>query len=190
MFRKLLLCATVLTALAPAQSHAQVDDASRELVLYPKGNYKGGGYSVAGASQSMRVFTVKSVRIPEGMEWELCSGNTFSGCKQFSQSDPSMVMSVRSVRPVPPKITSVGTSAGAIVTGPNPSVRGMASEYFVAPDDRGARIEVAPSTNEAKSQKAQDFCRSRGWRTSPYARLQAIGGRTFLADVLCADDGS
>lgn len=190
MFKNVLFGAVALSALLPAQSHAQTDEVSRELILYPKGNYKGGGYSVAGASQSMRVFTVKSVRIPEGMEWELCSGNTFSGCKQFSQSDPSMVMNVRSVRPVPPKITTVGASAGAIVTGPNPSVRGMASEYFVAPDVRGARIEVTPGTNEAKSRSAKEFCRSRGWRTSPYSRLQAIDGRSFLADVLCADDES
>jgi hypothetical protein len=38
------------------------------------------------------------------------------------------------------------------------------------------------------SQKARDFCRSHGWRQSVYARLQTIEGRSFLADVLCADE--
>ena len=59
-----------------------------------------------------------------------------------------------------------------------------------APDDRGARIEVTPGTAEAMSRRARDFCRARGWRTSAYARLQTIEGRTFLADVLCADAGN
>ena len=187
MKTKLMAGVVVLAALLPAASQAQ-DQPSTELVLYPKGNYKGAGYSIAGASQSMRVFTVRSVKIPEGMSWELCSGNTFTGCKEFQQSDPAMVMNVRSVRPVAAKITTVGKEVGAVVTGPNPSLRGMASEYFVAPDDRGARIEVPAGTSEAMSQRARDFCRSRGWRKEAYARLQTIEGRSFLADVLCADE--
>jgi hypothetical protein len=52
----------------------------------------------------------------------------------------------------------------------------------------GARVEVTPGTSEAMSQKARDFCRSHGWRQSVYARLQTIEGRSFLADVLCADE--
>ena len=186
MLKKVAIGAVALAALLPAQSHAQ-DQAPAELILYPKGNFKGAGYSVAGASQSMRVFTVRSVKIPEGQSWELCSGNTFSGCKEFAQSDPAMIMNVRSVRPVAPRITTVDATVGAVVTGPNPSLRGMGSEYFVAPDDRGTRIEVADGTAEAMSQRAQQFCRSRGWRTQAYARLQTLEGRTFLADVLCAD---
>lgn len=189
MLRQVAIGAAALAALLPAQSHAQ-EQQPAELVLYPKGNFKGAGYSVAGASQSMRVFTVRSVKIPDGQAWELCSGNTFSGCKEFQQSDPAMVMNVRSVRPVAPKITTVGASVGAVVTGPNPSLRGMASEFFVAPDDRGARIEVPEGTAEAMSRRAQTFCRSRGWRTNAYARLQTIEGRSFLADVLCADSAN
>ena len=76
-------------------------------------------------------------------------------------------MNVRSVRPVAPKITTVGAKVGAVVTGPNPSLRGMASEYFVAPDDRGARIEVPEGTAEAMSSRAQTFCRSRAGRSLP-----------------------
>jgi hypothetical protein len=186
MLKRLMLGAVAVAALLPAQSHAQ-EQPPAELVLYPKSNFKGGGYPIAGASQSMQIFTVRSVKIPEGQAWELCSGNTFSGCKEFRQSDPGMVMSVRSVRPVAPKITTVGAAVGTVVTGPNPSLRGMASEYFVAPDDRGARIEVPGGTAEAMSQRAQQFCRSRGWRTQAYARLQTLEGRTFLADVLCSD---
>jgi hypothetical protein len=185
MLKKWMLCAVAVAALLPAQSHAQEQ---AELIMFARGQYKGASYSVAGASQSMRVpFTVKSVQIPEGQAWELCSGNTFSGCKEFTKSDPSMVFNVRSVRPIAPKITTVSQSVGAVVTGPNPSLRGMASEFFVAPDDRGTRIEITAGTNEATTARARDFCRTRGWRYSVYARLQTIDGRNFLADVLCAD---
>ena len=189
MKNKLMAGAVALAALLPAASQAQ-EQPSSELVLYPKGHFKGGGYPIAGASQSMRVFTVRSVKIPEGQSWELCSGNTFTGCTEFQQSDEAMIMNVRSVRPVAAKITTVGAAVGTVVTGPNPSLHGLASEYFVAPAVAagGARVEVSPSTSEAMSQKARDFCRSHGWRQSMYARLQTIDGRTFLADVLCADE--
>lgn len=185
MLKKFMLGAAAVAALLPAQSHAQEP---AELVMFARGQYKGPSYSVGGPSQSMRVpFTVKSVQIPEGQAWELCSGNKFSGCKEFSKSDPSMVFIVRSVRPIAPKITTVSQSVGAVVTGPNPSLRGMASEFFVAPDTNGARIEVPGGTNEAMAVSARDFCRTRGWRYSVHSRLQTLEGRTFLADVLCSD---
>jgi hypothetical protein len=185
MLKKWMLGAVAVAALLPAQSHAQEQ---AELTMYARGQYKGPNYSVAGASQSMRIpFTVKSVQIPEGQAWELCSGNTFSGCKELRKSDPSMVMNVRSVRPVAPRITTVGQSVGAVVTGPNPSLRGMASEFFVAPDTNGARIEVPADTSEAMTVSAREFCRVRGWRYAVHARLQTLDGRTFLADVLCSD---
>jgi len=187
MLKKWMLGAVAAAALLPAQSHAQ-EQAPAELIMFGKGKYKGPNYSVGGASQSMRVpFVVKSVQIPEGQAWELCSGNTFSGCKEFAKSDPSMVFNVRSVRPVAARITTVSQSVGAVVTGPNPSLRGMASEFFVAPDTNGARIEVPAGTSEAMSVSAREFCRTRGWRYAVHSRLQTLENRTFLADVLCSD---
>ena len=187
MLTKWMLGAAAIAVLLPGQAQAQ-EQAPAELTMFAKGRYKGATYSVSGASQSMRIpFTVNSVQIPEGQAWELCSGNTISGCKEFTQSDPSMVMNVRSVRPVAARITTVDKAAGAVVTGPNPSLRGMASEFFVAPDTNGARIEVPAGTGEAMSVAAREFCRVRGWRYSVHARLQTLDGRTFLADVLCSD---
>ena len=187
MLNKWMLGAVAVAAMLPVQSQAQ-EQPPGELTMFGRGQYKGPNYSVAGASQSMRIpFAVKSVQIPAGQAWELCSGNTFTGCKEFTQSDPSMVMNVRSVRPVAARITTVDQSVGALVTGPNPSLRGMASEFFVAPDTGGARIEVPAGTSEAMSASARDFCRTRGWRYSVHARLQTLDGRTFLADVLCSD---
>ena len=187
MLKKWMFGAVALAAVLPAASQAQ-EQPSTELVLYPKGNYKGSGYSIAGASQSMRVFPVRSVKIPEGMSWELCSGNTFTGCTEFTKSDPGMIMNVRSVRPVAPKITTIGAAVGTAVSGPNPSLRGMASQYFVAPAINSARVEVPEGTAEAMTRRARDFCRVNGWRMAVYARLQSLEGRSFLADVLCADN--
>ena len=134
MLTKWMLGAAAIAVLLPGQAQAQ-EQAPAELTMFAKGRYKGATYSVSGASQSMRIpFTVKSVQIPEGQAWELCSGNTFSGCKEFTESDPSTVINVRSVRPIAPRITTVAPTVGAVVTGPNPSLRGMASEFFVAPD--------------------------------------------------------
>ena len=134
-------------------------------------------------------FTVKSVQIPEGQSWELCSGNTFSGCKRFSSSVPATAMTVRSVRPAGMAVIVPGGTVSA--TGvferapPSPSLRGLASEFFVAPDKKGNRIEVSPGTPEAASAKATEYCKSVGWGGSAHAGLQTAGGRSYLVDVLC-----
>jgi hypothetical protein len=39
------------------------------------------------------------------------------------------------------------------------------------------------------SRQATQFCRGRGWRSSAHERLQTVGGRVFLADVLCVNTG-
>jgi hypothetical protein len=67
------------------------------------------------------------------------------------------------------------------------SLAGFDSEYFVMPAQDGARVEVAPKTEGAQFGAATRFCRSRGWRVSAYERIQSVGDRSFLADVLCAN---
>jgi hypothetical protein len=64
----------------------------------------------------------------------------------------------------------------------------LASEYFVVPANDGSRIEVNDKVSGAASAAALQFCRGHGWRVSAYERIQAVSGRTFLADVLCAND--
>jgi len=63
----------------------------------------------------------------------------------------------------------------------------MASEYFVAPEQGGSRVEVQSGTAETMTRKAVEFCRSRGWRSSAHARMQTVGESTVLADILCVD---
>jgi hypothetical protein len=122
-----------------------------------------------------------------GQAWDLCSGNTFTGCKRFSHSIEAMVMTVRSARPVAPPIPASASVAAGPVSGSGASLRGFASEFFVMPDSGGRRIEVAAKVG-ALQQQATQFCRSHGWRSSVHEREQTIGGHSYLADVLCADD--
>jgi hypothetical protein len=190
MLKRLVSGAVVLGALVSAPASAQE---SGQAKLYDRGHFKGRSVTLDGPTRLLTPFTAKSIQLPEGQAWELCSGNTFTGCKEFSRSDPTMVVNVRSARPVAAVITAVPPAAGpaaAVGTvggGPWPSLRGLGSEYFIAPDTAGNRILVASGKSEEASRLAEEFCRARGWRTSAHERLQSIGGRTYLADVLCAE---
>jgi hypothetical protein len=185
--------ATLLAGSAVAQGQ---NESGQPAIAFSKGHFEGGRLTIYGPWQHITPeFTAKSIQIPQGQSWELCSGNTFTGCKEFDQSAAAMVMTVRSARPVASAIVS--GPAGEPAAGPTDaarlpdrSLKGLASEYFVAPRRGGSRIAVQPGTAEAMRQAAADFCRSKGWKMSPYARLQKAGTFYYLADVLCADSGS
>ena len=190
MLKRLVFGAAMVACLLPAQASAQQDE---QATLYDKGHFKGRNITLEGATRLQTPFAARSIKIPQGKAWELCSGNTFTGCKEFNASDEAMIINVRSARPVAPVITSAppgsgpAASVGTVGGGPWPALRGLSSEYFIAPDVAGNRIHVPSGKSEEASRMAQDFCRTRGWRTSAYERLQSIGGQTYLADVLCAD---
>ena len=131
---------------------------------------------------------MRSVTIPADREWEFCSGSTFTGCRSYNTSVAATVMTVRSARPVAKLLSSGGPIGPVSAGGGGSSLRGVASEFFVLPEQGGNRVEIGPGTSESTSQRAREFCRARGWRESPYARRQEVSGRYFLADVLCADD--
>lgn len=187
MLRLWMAGLAAIAVLTSAQSYAQT---SGQMTLHNKGHFKGAQKVIAGPRQYIEPpFVVKSVTIPPNTQWELCSGNTYSGCRQVNQSDPSMVMTVRSARPVAGILPSTATTPGGQpLQGTGQSLRGLASEYFVAPGVGGNRVEVTPGTAEAMTRQAGEFCRTRGWRTSAYERLQTVGGKFYLADVLCVDD--
>ncbi len=141
-----------------------------------------------GPTRLQTPFVMKSVKIPEGSVWEFCSGKTFTGCREIGKSVDAMVMTVRSARPVASVLPSTATAGAGPVpgaTGVGQSLRGMAAEFFVAPDQSGNRVQVQPGTSEAMSRAADEFCRQHGWNSSAHARLQSIDGRFYLADVLC-----
>jgi hypothetical protein len=181
------LIAAAVAALFATEASAQ--DAG-ELTLYGRGNYSGPRLVLDGPAQKMTLpFTVKSVRVPEGTSWELCSGNTFSGCRRFSASVPATAMTVRSARPTGRAVAvpggTVAPSGRFERAAPSPSLRGMNSEFFVAPDKGGRRIEVRPATPESAVRAASEFCRSIRWGSAAHAGLQTTGAQAYLVDVLC-----
>lgn len=161
--------------------------ATGQVTMYSNGRYKGAPISLVGPTRLLSAFTMKSVKIPAGTAWEFCSGNTFSGCREIGQSTPALVMTVRSARPVAPVLPASAGATGSSIPG-GQSLRGMSSEYFVAPGDGQGRIQVPDRTAEAGSRRAIEFCEAHGWRAAAYQRVQSIGALYYLADVLCVDN--
>ena len=187
MFRKSMVGAAAFAALIASTASAQ--DAGNEVVLYSKGNYQGASRTIYGPTANLKIpFVVKSVRIPEGKAWDFCNGNTFSGCKTLNASEPTTALTVRSARPGGMAVAKRGTvlPPGTLT---EQSLRGVASEYFVAPVENGNRVEVAAGTPEAASTRADEICRARGWQASAHEMVQSVAGRPVLADVLCVQTG-
>jgi hypothetical protein len=156
------------------------------LTLFSRGHFTGPGVTFSRPTSPITALNVKSVRISPGAVWELCSGNTFSGCQRISESKAGIVRTVRSVRPVSAPIPqTVALPSDGIGSPSGFSLRGLASEFFVVPAEGGSRIEVALKGKAPELGAATRFCRARGWRESAYERVQTVDGRTFLADVLC-----
>lgn len=184
MLTKVIVTVTaIVSGAASLPASAQTNG---EAVIYSRALFKGAERSISGPSRAMGEFIAKSIKIPPNTAWELCTGNTFTGCKRFTHSLSSMVMTVRSARPVAPPIPASASVSGGPIKGSNASLRGFASEFFVMPQERGNRIEVAGTAGAGE--RATEFCRTRGWRLAAYSREQTIDGRRYLADVLCADE--
>ena len=97
MIKQLMFGAAIVACFLPAPASAQQDE---QATLYDKGHFKGRNITLEGPTRLQTPFTAKSIKIPQGKAWELCSGNTFTGCKEFNASDEAMIINVRTARPV------------------------------------------------------------------------------------------
>src|SRR4051794_11544194 len=188
MGRTLAIGVAGAAAIVAAAAKAQ---ATGEMTIYSKGHFKGPSLGLAGPLTHIDPpFTAKSIQITPGTAWEVCTGNTFSGCKRLDKSVESGVFSVRSARPIAPVIsTAVGPGAApGTVDLPNQSLRGFASQFFVAPNQGGQRVGVSDNRPENMRKAADEFCRAAGWRQSVHARVQQVGATYYLVDVLCSND--
>ena len=177
--RRFLVLLTGAIALMPVCANAQ-DQGHVE--IYGRGGFKGPSMTFSEPSQHIDpAFTARSVRVSGNASWELCSGNTYTGCRRVDKSAPSAVFIVRSARPVAPMIVTR-------VSPPNQSLRGVASEFFVAPNRGLARVAVSPGHPEEMRRVANDFCRSAGWPMSAHAQVQQDGPNYYLVDVLCTKE--
>jgi hypothetical protein len=177
----------VVAAISGVMTSSALAQSKGEAALFSQGHFKGYSMTISGPTRSIDAFAVKSIRISAGSAWDLCTGDTFTGCSRFTQSRAAMVMTVRSARPVAPPIPATATTTSGPVKASGGSLRGLASEFFVTPEEGGNRVEVDVAAG-ALPRRATEFCRAHGWRTSAYERDQAIGNRRYLADVLCTDD--
>lgn len=166
-----------LAAAAAVGGPAQAQSSNNSVTLFARGHYEGPGRTITGPVRLPAPVTVKSVKIQGAAGWDLCSGNSFTGCRAYSQSDPSTVVSVRSVRPA----GTISAERGRILP-PGvltaQSLRGHASEYFPAPVESGNRVAAQPGAATA-------FCKARGWGSAAHEDSEMVGGAASLADVLC-----
>jgi hypothetical protein len=176
--------AAMLLALSAAASDGQPNPGAQ---LFSSPKYAGRSLDLAGPATHLGGMVVKSIRLPAGTSWDLCSGNTYTGCKRFSASSPAMVFVVRSARPVEAAIAGNGAAAAGVASrgGEGPTMRGVASQFYVEPTQGGVRVEANDQAAGGEAAAALRFCQAHGWQRSAYERVQIINGRRLLADVLC-----
>lgn len=183
----------ILASSAVVAAGAANAQSTGEIKIYGQRHFKGPSIGLAGPMTHIDPpFTAWSIEITPGTAWEVCSGNTFSGCKRLDKSVEYGAFSIRSIRPIAPVIvTRISGSATGAASGPgsppNLSLRGLDSEFFVAPNRGGQRVSVAGTKPEVMRRAADEFCRNAGWRMSVHARLQSDGGAYYLVDVLCSN---
>lgn len=147
-------------------------------------------------TQQMPIFMAtwqpRSVRMGGGSSWEVCDQRNFRGrCTVITGSSSNLmaqvgVGGVGSVRPADNRPTPLPQP---VPGGHGPSLKGMAAEFFPAPENRGRRIEACNREGGSAAcitREADSFCRSIGYVRSRNSTAQTVGGRIFLADVLCS----
>lgn len=133
-------------------------------------------------------WTPRSVRMGGGSSWEVCEQPAFRGrCTviQGSSGDLRAQLGVSGVR----SVRQARTAVPPPVSGAGQSLKGMAAEFFPAPQSHGRRVEACPGGNASAAcitENANRFCTSIGYVGSRNSAGETVGGRVFLADVLCS----
>lgn len=183
-----LACAALAAASGP--SFAQ-DRMAPNAQFFSGTNFTGRTLTVTGSQPIFRAtWTPRSVRMGGGSSWEVCDQRNFRGnCTVLTGSSANLqaqlgvrgVSSVRAAQPDRPIPLPQPVPGG--------SLRGMAAEFFPAPQARGGRIEACTREGGSAaciSREATNFCRSVGYVSARNSAPQTVGGRIYLADVLCS----
>ena len=159
-----------------------------EATFYRDANYSGPAVYVNEAKSNLRLtWPVNSIRIASG-RWELCERPNFRGtCRTYDRDKPLLNRllrghEVQSIRPL-----GWGGAAGN-----NPSLRGMAAQFYSAPARDGYRVQACSRGNAnaaCASRTADEFCVAMGWHTSAREAMETVSGQVYLADVLCSNTG-
>ena len=190
MLSRIILASAALLALAaPAQAQ---DRMAPNAQLFSAPNYQGRSLTVMRDMSTIpATWSARSIRLGGGSSWEVCELPNFRGrCTVVSGSSANLqaqigVSGVRSIRaaavptPLPQPVPGGGGR----------SLKGMAAEFFPAPETRGRRIEACDREGGGSAcitREADNFCKSMGYVRSRNSAAQTISGRIFLADVLCS----
>jgi hypothetical protein len=166
----------ILCATSPALAQGQ-----GEMILYSNANFGGQRYVVTGQRNILNLgFTVRSVQMAPGDRWQLCEREQLQRCTTYNGSERATAITVRSAQPALPPPTTRPTP----LPGSSTSLRGMAAEFFPAPENRFGRV-FSVGTAAGAQTAANVYCRQAGWTRSAHQRLETVAGRNYLADVLC-----
>jgi len=164
-------------------------EAPPEAIIYRDAGYQGPAVNVSAANPNLGLaWRVNSIRVRSG-SWQLCEKTGYRGaCRTIDADRPVLGnalrgIAVQSMRPL-------GGSGGSGEPGANPSLRGMASEFYPAPARNGYRVLACASGNATTScaqRSADAFCDSMRWRRSARQTMETVRGRVYLADVVCTN---
>lgn len=189
--RLLLASAILLGASAPAVAQ---DRMAPNAQLFSATNFMGRSLTITRETPIIQAsWQPRSIRMGGGSSWEVCEQRHFMGrCTVLTGSSTNLtsqlgitrIGSIRPARAVPP---TPGPSPGP--GGNGQSLRGMAAEFFPAPESRGRRIDACNNQGGSAAcitREAANFCRSIGYVSARNSAAETVGGRIYLADVLCS----
>ena len=189
--RVMAAAAIVLAATAPA---AAQDRMAPNAQFFSGANYTGRSLTV---TREMPIFAAtwapRSVRMGGGSSWEVCEQRFFRGRCTVVTGSSSNLMAQLGVRGV----GSVRQASGVPTPLPQPvpdrpggqSLKGMAAEFFPAPEYGGRRIDACQREGGGAAcitREADNFCKAAGYVRAKNGAAQTVGGRIYLADVLCS----
>lgn len=164
-----------------------------EATIYRDAAYRGPAVFIGEEKPDLGLaWPVNSIRVASG-RWELCERTRFRGnCRTVERDTPMLNnvlrgLTIQSIRPV-------GTGGG---WNPNPPAngqvaRGNFAEFHTQPATGNFRVPACTSgsaTAACAARTADNWCRSIGWNGSAREHMETIGGRVYLADVLCVRSG-
>lgn len=167
--------------------------AAPEATFYRDLNFNGPAVFVNEPKANLQLnWRVNSIRIRSG-QWQLCERPNFRGtCRTYDRDTimlgtPLRGREVQSMRPLN------WWPGNPTVPGNNPSLRGMASQFYPTPAQNGYRVLACDRSSSAGAScaaaTADRFCEAMGWRASARELLETVNGRVYLADVLCSHTG-
>ncbi len=166
-----------------------------EATIYRSAGFNGSAVTVTRAEPRMGLaWRVQSIRVRSG-RWELCEEPNYRGeCWTVDRDTPIFgpAFKGREVQSMRPWGGSGGSGgSGSLEPGRNPSMRGMGSEFYPAPAQRGYRVPACSSAFNANAACAQrsanEFCAAMGWRMAVRQSMETVRRQVYLADVLCAN---